>query len=145
MLYQYRAQFTPTSIKVTSTIFEAIFVVKCIALGTKIMKNNSKYHTKFTVVKKTSICEQCSVYHPNIKLTHESNKERNSFLDLNVKLSGNKLSTNLYIKSADRHQYFTSHPEHTEKSVVYSQIVRLSRICSEEKDFEGLHTKTQRN
>ena len=61
------------------------------------------------------------------------------FLDLNVKLSGNKLSTDLCIKSTDRHQYLhytSSHPEHTKKPVVYSQALRLSRICMEEKDFD---------
>ena len=60
-------------------------------------------------------------YHPNIKFTHESNKEHISFSNLNLELSGNKLSADLYIKSTDRHQYFhyiSSHPEHTKKSVV---------------------------
>ena len=78
-------------------------------------------------------------YHPKIKFTHESNKEHILFLDLKVKLSGNKLSADLYIKSTDRHQYLhytSSHPEHTKKSVRYSQALRLSRICSEEKDCE---------
>ena len=59
--------------------------------------------------------------------------------NLNVKLSGNKLSTDLYIKSTDRHQYLhytSSHPEHTKRYVVYSQTLRLSRIFSEEKDIE---------
>ena len=99
-------------------------------------------------------------YHPNIKFTHESNKEHIPFLDLNVNLSGNKLSTDLYIKPTDRHQYLhytSSHPEHTKKSVVYSQALRLSRICSEEKDCEkhlwnqimvftgGIPSKTHRN
>ena len=39
----------------------------------------------------------------------------------------------------DRHQYLhytSSHPEVTKKSVVYSQALWLSRICSEEKDFK---------
>ena len=74
-----------------------------------------------------------------LSLFHQSNKEHIPFLDLNVKLSGNKLSSDLYIKSTDRHQhlhYMYSHPEHTKKSVVYSQALRLSRIFSEEKDFE---------
>ena len=78
-------------------------------------------------------------YHPNINFIHESNKEHIPFLDLNVNLLSNKFSTDLYIKSTDRHQYLhytSSHPEHTKKSVVYSQALRLSRICSEEKDFE---------
>ena len=88
--------------------------------------------------KLASFIDDLNSYHPNIKLTHESNKQHISFLDLNVNLSGNKLSTDLYIKPTDRRQYLhytSSHPEHTKKSVVYSQALRLSRICSEEKDF----------
>ena len=56
-----------------------------------------------------------------------------------MSLSGNKLSTDLYIKPTDRHQYLhytSSHPEHTKKSIVYSQALRLSRICSEKEDFK---------
>ena len=41
----------------------------------------------------------------NFNNYHESNKKHIPFLDFNVKLSGNKLSTDLYIKSTDRHQY----------------------------------------
>ena len=55
-------------------------------------------------------------YNSNIKFTHDSNKEHIPILDLNMNLSGNKVSTDLYIKSTDRHQYlhYTSyHPEHT--------------------------------
>ena len=43
------------------------------------------------------------------------------------------------VNSTDRHQYLhytSSHPEHTKKSVIYGQALRLNRICSEEKDFE---------
>ena len=55
-----------------------------------------------------------------------------------MKQSGNKLSPDQIkcIKLTDRNQYLhytSSHPEHTKKSVVYSQVIRLSRICSEEK------------
>ena len=79
--------------------------------------------------------------HPNIKFTHESNKQHIPLLDLNMNLSGNKLSTDQYIKLTDRPQYLhytSSHPEHTKKSVVYSQALKLSRICSEEKDFKRI-------
>ena len=89
--------------------------------------------------KLVSFINDLNNYHHNIKFTHESNKEHISFIDLNVNLSGNKLSTDLYIKPTDRHQYLhytSSHPEHTKKSVVYSQALRLSQICSEEKDFK---------
>ena len=56
-----------------------------------------------------------------------------------MKLSEHKPSTDMYIKSTERHQslhYTSSHPEDTKKSVVYSQGLRLSHICSEEKDFD---------
>ena len=77
-------------------------------------------------------------YHPNINFTHEPNKECIKFLDLTVSLLDNKMSTDLYIKPTDRHQYLhysSSHPDHTKKSIVYSQTLRLNRICSVEADF----------
>ena len=89
--------------------------------------------------KLASFIDDLNSYHPNIKFTHESNKEHIPFLDLNVNLSGNKLSSDLYIKPTDMHQYLhytSSHPEHTKKSLVYSEDLRLSRICSEEEDFK---------
>ena len=71
--------------------------------------------------KPASFIDDLNSHHPNIKFTHESNKQHIPFLDLNVNLSGNKLSTDVYIKPADRHQYLHytfSHPEHTKKSDV---------------------------
>ena len=45
----------------------------------------------------------------------------------------------MYIKPTDRHlylHYLSAHSYHTEKSVVFSQTLRISRLCSSEKDFE---------
>ena len=42
-------------------------------------------------------------YRPNVKFTYKSNKENITFLDLNVSLSGNKLTTDLHTKSTDKH------------------------------------------
>ena len=75
---------------------------------------------------------------PNLKFTYESSKKYISFLDLKLSLSKNKLSTDLHIKPADCHQYLhysSGHPEHTKRSIVYSQLLRVSRICSRENDF----------
>ena len=61
------------------------------------------------------------------------------FLDLNVSLSGNKLTADLYTKSTDKYQYlhYTSgHPAHTKCSIIYSQALRMSRTCSYKTDFE---------
>ena len=55
-----------------------------------------------------------------------------------MKLNEVKISTDLYIKSTDRHQYLhftSSHPNHTKRSIVYSQGLRVKRICSEKEDF----------
>ena len=48
------------------------------------------------------------------------------------------ISTDLYVKPTDRHQflhYTSSHPDHTKRSIVFSQVLRVSRICSEKFDF----------
>ena len=42
------------------------------------------------------------------------------------------------MKLTDRHQYLyylSSHPEHTKRSIVYSQTLCVNRLCSLEKDF----------
>ena len=78
-------------------------------------------------------------YHPNVKFTYESNKENITFLDLDVSLSGNKLTTDLHTESTDKHQYFlytSAHPSHTKCSIIYSQALRMCRICYYKTDFE---------
>ena len=42
------------------------------------------------------------------------------------------------MKPTDRHQYLhysSSHSDHTKKSIVYSQTLRLDRVCSVGADF----------
>ena len=78
-------------------------------------------------------------YQPNKKFTYGSNKENITFLDLNVSLSGNKLSVDFHTKSTDKHQYLhyiSVHPAHSKSSIIYSQTLRMSRICSYKSDFE---------
>ena len=78
-------------------------------------------------------------FHPSIKFTHESSRKNVTFLDIDVKFLNGKIITDLHIKATDRHQYLhytSSHPYHTKRSIVYSQALRVSRICSFEEDFE---------
>ena len=78
-------------------------------------------------------------YNPHIKFTYEFNKEHISFLDLKVSLCGGQLTTGLHVRLTDRHQYLhytSAHPNHTKRSIVYSQSLKLSRICSYKNDFE---------
>ena len=61
------------------------------------------------------------------------------FRDLNVSLSGSKLTTDLHTKSTGKHQYlhYTSvHPTHTIRSIIYSQALRMRKICPYKTEFE---------
>ena len=73
-----------------------------------------------------------------LKFTYESSETNIPFLDLKVILSNGELSTDLHIKSTDRQQflhYTSSHPDHTKRSIIYSQALRISRIGSNKSDF----------
>ena len=77
--------------------------------------------------------EDLNKCHPNIKFTYETKKEDIAILDLEVKLLDGKKSTDLFVKSTDRHQflyYTSSHPEQAKRLIVFSQALRASRICS---------------
>ena len=74
----------------------------------------------------------------NLKFTCECDSNSINFLDLIVKLNNGELTTSVYIKPTDRHQYFhykSSHPDHIKRSIVYSQTLRASRLCSFKEDF----------
>ena len=63
-----------------------------------------------------------------------------NFLDVVIKIKNGRLSTDLYSKPVDSHQYLhynSCHPEHIKKSIIYSQTLRLRRICSERKDLKS--------
>ena len=52
---------------------------------------------------------------------------------------GNRLVTDPYTKPQDTHQYIhqqSCHPSHCKSSIVYSQALRLRRICSRTTDYE---------
>ena len=57
----------------------------------------------------TEFMTEFNNYYPNIKFAYKLNKESIRFLDLNVSLSGSKLTTALNTKSTDKHQYFIIH------------------------------------
>ena len=88
-----------------------------------------------------SFLEDLNSYCPNIKCTHESNKESISLLDLLVSFSDNRLLTELYIKSTDRLQYLhysSSHSDYNKKLIIYSQTLRL---CTKETSLYNIKMK----
>ena len=74
----------------------------------------------------------------DIKFTYESSKERTAFFDLKVRVKNSKSFIDLHVKSTACHQYFyylSAHPNHSKRSVVFSQALRISRLCSYEEGF----------
>ena len=79
-------------------------------------------------------------FHPSIKFTFEKSKMKVNFLDVVIKIKNGRLSTDFYSKPVDSHQYLhynSCHPENIKKSIIYSQTLRLRRICSERKDLKS--------
>ena len=76
--------------------------------------------------------------HPTIKFTEYSEKEI-SFLDTIVyKTANNKLYTKVYHKPTDNKQYLhfhSAHPRKQKESVPYGLLIRIRRICTEDKHF----------
>ena len=88
--------------------------------------------------------ENINDFTPNLRFTYESSEKSISFLELIITISEQKLKTTSHIKSTDRHQYLhyaSSHPEQTKRSVVFSQILRISRLCSAENDFKNYRSQ----
>ena len=62
-----------------------------------------------------------------------------NFLDLNIKISGNQIITDLHRKATDKPTALlpsSAHPGHITPNIVYSMAFRLLRICSNEDHFE---------
>ena len=84
--------------------------------------------------------QQINEFHPSIKYDFNfSNKELN-FLDTVVyKTQSGKLETNLYRKESDRQAYLhrkSENPESLKRSILFSQALRLRRICSTNNEFQ---------
>lgn len=71
--------------------------------------------------------------HPSIKFTHEISRTKITFLDTTTIIKDGIMSTDIYSKPTDKHQYLSPsscHPSHCYKSIPYSQAIRVKRICS---------------
>ena len=62
------------------------------------------------------------------------------FLDTTVKLDEHgKLYTTLYTKPTDTHDYLlynSAHPKHCKDATPFSQLLRIRKICKNDRDFE---------
>ena len=86
--------------------------------------------------------EYLNSIHSNIKFTHEysvSLHQSLPFLDVQVHLSNNQIHTDLHIKPTDQHQYLlksSCHLNHTKKTIPFSLLLRIRRICSTDHFFD---------
>ena len=72
--------------------------------------------------------------HPIIKFIMDYSDTTNNFLDVSVTKNSIKLSTNLFTKDTDSHQYLhttSCHPYSCKKSILYGQTIRIKRISSD--------------
>ena len=73
--------------------------------------------------------ENLNEFHPTIKFN------KINFLDVTISKNNNKLSTDLYTKETDRHQYLhakSCHRSCIKRAIPYGQTVRIKRVCSDE-------------
>ena len=81
---------------------------------------------------------------PNIQFTYESSKKSIAFLDLDVAVCNARLESTVHVKPTDRHQYWhysSSNPEHTRRSIVFSQTLRVSIFVLWKRIFEIIASK----
>ena len=82
--------------------------------------------------------EDLNKFHPNFKFTYEKSKEKINFLDVVTKIKEGWIITDLYFKPADGNQYLyydSCHDDHIKRSIIFSQTLRLKRICFEKNDL----------
>ena len=77
--------------------------------------------------------------HDSIKFTLEVSCLKINFLDITITNEhGGSVSTNLYCKPTDSHNYLlysSEHPRHLLNGIPYSQFVRIKRLFSKPEDF----------
>ncbi|XP_074984960.1 uncharacterized protein LOC142072228 [Caretta caretta] len=76
-------------------------------------------------------------FHPTINLSLDQSTQEIHFLDTTVLISNGHINTTLYQNPTDRYTYLHAssfHPDHTTRSIVYSQALRYNRICSNPSD-----------
>ena len=83
--------------------------------------------------------EDLNKFYPNLRFIYEQLREKINFLDVVIKIKL-KITTNLFCKPTDDHQYLhydSCDAEHIKRSIVFSQTLWLKRICSEKRDLDS--------
>ena len=75
---------------------------------------------------------------PSIKFDFQISESNISYLDTMVYIEGNKLMTKMHTKPTYKHTYLhksSYHPYSLKKSIIYSQALRVKRICTKTGDY----------
>ena len=78
-------------------------------------------------------------FHPAVKFTYKISEQSVAFLDMDISLKKEKLTTSVHYKATDSQSYLdyrSSHNPSTKNSSPSSQFLRLCRLCSDDTDFE---------
>ena len=81
-----------------------------------------------------------SNFHPALQFTSTITETELPFLDINLRISEDRIQTSVFYKETDTHNYlhFSSfHPDHCKRAIPYSQFLRLRRLCSDDDDFQN--------
>ena len=76
---------------------------------------------------------------PSMKFTTKISSTSLPFLDVLVRVKETGINKSLFRKPTDRPTYVmycSFHPQHIKSSIVFSQLFRIKRICSDISDFE---------
>ena len=79
-----------------------------------------------------------SNFHPALQFSSTITETELPFLDINLRISEDRIQTSIFYKETDTHNYlhFSSfHPDHCKRAIPYSQFLRLRRLCSDDDDF----------
>ena len=82
-------------------------------------------------------------FHPYIKFMYDISETKVSFLDVDILLQNNYISTSVHTKSTNIHQYVeysSYHPRAHKNGIPYSQAKRYRRIMSDNSDFSNALT-----
>ena len=84
------------------------------------------------------LLEDLNKFGPNLKFSAEKSKGKINFLDVVTKIKESTIITDLHCKPTDGHQYLhydSCHADHIKRLIIFSQTLRLKRICSEKNDL----------
>ena len=80
-----------------------------------------------------------SNFHPKLEYTWSISTVKLPFLDVYLIPRDDRIATSIQYKETDSHSYLnfkSSHPSNCKSAILYSQFLRLRKICSEYDDFE---------